>query len=295
MSSLCLAIFPLWIAWSEKFPGVWLGVLGILWSCLVFAPIAHWVWGDGWLADLGTIDFGGGLLVIAVACSGFRVNPKDVERIVADASDLRPHQGLGAMLLWLGAALFISAQTFHADGRAALALLNVLLGTSAGIMVWCFSNGFVWKAPALDALVVNVAAAVMGMAPLAGFVQPQSAIIIGALVGFLANVWFHFGLRDRTATRSLYFSTMGVAAAVGMLCAGVFATTSVAVARWDGRPVYGFIEGEPRQLLHQIVGVGSAAAWAFIVTRLLHYAVGQCQSRFAGTASAAADHASTPS
>ncbi len=283
-TGLLLAIVPLWIVWSQRFRGIWLGLIGVLWSSFVFAPIAHWVWGDGWLEKLGTIDFGGGLLVMAVAFSGLKWNLGVPDSIPCNF-DLSARQGLGTMLLWLGASLFVSAQTFHADGRAALALLNVLIGTSAGILVWSVCNGFIWKVHGLHSIGVGVIVCVAGMASSAGVVLPQSAIVIGAFIGFLANVWFHLGLKSRDATRSLCFSTLGMAAAGGLLSAGVFATTSVAVRRWDGRPVIGLMEGEPLQLLHQAVGVCSVGAWVFVVSWLLYCVVERCQTLASGRAS----------
>lgn len=275
-TGLFLAMVPLWVVWSQRFRGAWLGLTSVLWSSLVFAPVAHWVWGDGWLETIGTIDFGGGLLVIAVACSGLRWN-LSVPDIAPCNLDPSARQGLGTTLVWLGASLFISAQSFHADGRAAVAFLNVLLGTSAGVLVWSVANGFVWKAHGLHSMGVGVIACVAGMASSAGVVMPQSAIIIGASVGFLANVCFHLGLKSRGAARTLYFSTLGIAAVGGSLSAGVFATTSVAARRWDGRPVIGLIEGEPSQLLYQVVGVCGVSAWAFVVSWLLYYVVEICQ------------------
>ena len=93
--------------------------------------------------------------------------------------------------MWLGMSLHVSGYTFHADGRAMIALVNMLIGTGCGILIWSFCNSFLWKRPFTDSTAAGTLAGLAAIAPGAGFMLPQSAMILGCASVVLSNIVFH--------------------------------------------------------------------------------------------------------
>ena len=279
--SVFVAITPLWIVWGRRHSIVVVGGCSLIWVTLVFAPVAHWVWGDGYLERLGTIDFGGGLIYLAVACSvvGWlrpeRSDPSDPDTTDTPADLFRP--AIGALALWLGATMYFVAQTFQADGRAALTLVNMQLGLSACVLAWGGTNLFVWGREASYRLEWGVLAAVAGMAGAAGYLLPHSVILLGLMVGMLCNVLDHWA-QHRSSPEWPLATSLGVGSIVGLVGAGLLATTAAAGNRWDHRPISGAIQGEFQQVLYQLAGIAAVAVWALLVSwvmRAVHSRLGR--------------------
>lgn len=172
--------------------------------------------------------------------------------------------------MWLGMSLHVSGYAFHADGRAMISLVNMLIGTATGLMVWSFCNSFLWKRPFTDNTAAGTLAAFSAIAPVAGFMLLQSAMILACVSVVISNIIFHATSRKvpHDPQRQLFY-TFGIGAFNGMLGAGMFATTAVAGHRWDGRAILGLIQGNSNQILMQGIAIASVVVWSAIISWLL--------------------------
>jgi Amt family ammonium transporter len=243
-----------------------------LWGILVYAPLAHWVWGGGWLAKLGTLDFAGGTVVHVNAAAAALVvslmlRPrKDYARRAILPHNV-PFTLLGAGLLWFGWFGFNGGSALAANAIAALAFVNTMLAPIATLVVWTLLDlsrtGRATAVGAATAIVVGLVA----VTPAAGFVSPIFALLLGAV----AAVPSYFALLWRARTRiddSLdVVAAHGVGGTVGALLTGVLAQKS-----WNG-VADGLLFGNPRQLAIQAVGVlatiAFSAAGTFAIVKLL--------------------------
>jgi Amt family ammonium transporter len=237
------------------------------WSLLVYAPVAHWVWGGGWLGRLGALDFAGGTVVhvnaaVTALVAALVLGPrKDYAR-----QALLPHSVpftlLGAGLLLFGWFGFNAGSALAANSVAALAFVNTLLAPMATLVVWTLIDlrrtGKVTAVGAATALVVGLVA----VTPAAGFVGPASAVLLGALAAFPS----YFGLVWRARTRlddSLdVVAAHGLGGAAGALLTGVLAQKS-----WGGGD--GLLGGNGRQLLVQALAVAAVLAFSAAATFLI--------------------------
>jgi Amt family ammonium transporter len=236
-----------------------------VWSLVVYCPVAHWVWGGGWLSRMGALDFAGGTVVHITAASAalvaaLMVGPrKDFGRHAMLPHNV-PFTLLGAGLLWFGWFGFNGGSALAVNGAATLAFCNTLLAPSVTLLVWVAldltGSGKVTAAGGATGVVVGLVA----ITPAAGFVSPLSAMAIGALVAFPS----HYAIQYRSASRlddSLdVVAAHGVGGVVGALLTGVFAQKA-----W-GAPVDGLLFGNPRLLLVQGVAVLATIAFTMTVT-----------------------------
>jgi Amt family ammonium transporter len=239
-----------------------------LWSILVYAPIAHWVWGGGWLGKLGALDFAGGTVVhINAAAAAFVVAlvlgaRKDYARTAIIPQNV-PFTLLGAGLLWFGWFGFNGGSALGANQSAALAFANTMFAPMATLVVWSLIDitrtGKTTAIGAATAIVVGLVA----VTPAAGFVSPLSAIAIGGI----AAAPSYFALLWRARTRlddSLdVVAAHGVGGIVGALLTGILAERS-----WNG-VVNGALFGNGRQLLVQLAAVAATIVYSAIATLLI--------------------------
>ena len=206
-----------------------------LWSVVVYAPVAHWVWEPGgWLVTLGVLDFAGGAVVhINAGVSGLVCAYVLGPRKGYGRESFEPFNlGLtmaGAGLLWVGWFGFNAGSAVAADGRAGLAMAVTHIAASAGAVAWMLGEWVVRGRPSLLGLCSGLVAGLVAVTPAAGFVTPRSALLIGA-VGGLACYWGATGLkRMLNADDSLdVFGVHGIGGIVGALLTGVFASKTVA-------------------------------------------------------------------
>ncbi|MFA6954610.1 MAG: ammonium transporter [Thermoanaerobaculia bacterium] len=243
-----------------------------LWSLVVYAPVAHWVWGGGWLASLGALDFAGGTVVhISAAVAAFvvavMVGPRTDYGRQALVPQNVPFTLLGAGLLWLGWFGFNGGSALAASPAAALAFTNTMFAPIATLCAWTLLDlartGKATAVGAATAIVVGLVA----VTPAAGFVSPGSAILIGAI----AAIPSYFALLWRARTRlddSLdVLSAHGAGGIVGALLTGVFAEKA-----WSGG-ANGLLFGNPKQLAIQAAAVAATIAYSavatFVILRLI--------------------------
>jgi len=230
-----------------------------LWTLVVYAPIAHWVWEPGgWLAQIGALDFAGGAVVhinagaAGLACAWFIGPRRGYGRQAFEPYSLALTMA-GAGLLWVGWFGFNAGSAIAADGRAGLAMLVTHVAAAAGALSWMFAEWVVRGRPSLLGLCSGIVAGLVAITPAAGFVTPASALLIGTLAG-LACYWGATGLKRLLgADDSLdVFGVHGIGGIVGSLLTGLLAS----------RP----ISGAQGNLLVQALGTGAVLAYSLAVT-----------------------------
>ncbi|MFL5493209.1 MAG: ammonium transporter [Gemmatimonadales bacterium] len=237
-----------------------------LWTLLVYAPVAHWVWGGGWLMTRGVLDFAGGTVVhinagvsalVAALVLGVR---KDYARQAILPHNV-PFTLLGAGLLWFGWFGFNGGSALAANELAALAFTNTFLAPMATLVVWVlldyFRTGHATAVGGATGIVIGLVA----ITPAAGFVSPASALALGALAAFPS--YFVIVLRSRTRLDDSLdvFAGHGIGGMTGALLTGVFAQKA-----WNAAGADGLIAGNATQLAIQALGVASSIAYSAVVT-----------------------------
>jgi Amt family ammonium transporter len=236
-----------------------------LWTLLVYAPVAHWVWGGGWLAQLGALDFAGGTVVhvnagAAALVAALALGPrKDYARKAMLPHNV-PFTLLGAGLLWFGWFGFNAGSALAASPSAVLAFVNTLLAPAAALVAWTLlelrRTGRATAVGGATAIVVGLVA----ITPAAGYVGPMPALALGGL----SAVPSYFALSWRPRTRlddSLdVVAAHGLGGTVGALLTGVLAQKA-----WNGT-ADGLLFGNPGQLAVQATAVLAAAAFSMAGT-----------------------------
>ncbi|MEK0431254.1 MAG: hypothetical protein RL139_1058, partial [Gemmatimonadota bacterium] len=234
------------------------------WSLVVYAPVAHWVWGGGWLAQLGVLDFAGGTVVhitagTAALVAATMVGPRRDYGRQAFLPHNVPMMLTGAALLWFGWVGFNGGSALAVNGIAVQATVNTVLAPIAAVVTWlALELGRSGRATAVGAgtaIVVGLVA----ITPGCGFVSPLGALAIGALTAIPCQLVIHW--RPRTALDDALdvVGAHGTGGVVGALLTGVFTTTA-----WGGPA--GLLEGAPRQLGLQALGVVAVMAWTAMAT-----------------------------
>lgn len=244
-----------------------------LWGLLVYAPIAHWVWGGGFLGALGALDFAGGTVVhinagvaalVGALVLGAR---KDYGRQAILPHNV-PFTLLGAALLWFGWFGFNGGSALAANASAALAFANTMLAPAATLLVWTLLDllrtGKATAVGAATAIVVGLVA----VTPAAGFVSPLSALLIGALAAFPSYYVLLWRARTRLDDSLDVFAGHGVGGITGALLTGIFAEKA-----WNG-VADGLLFGNPAQLGIQAAAVLAAVVYSALGTFALLKLVG---------------------
>jgi len=241
-------------------------VFGLLWTTLVYDPLAHWVWGGGWLAELGALDFAGGTVVhISSGFSALALALVIGKRIGFGEYDMEPHNIpmtlLGAALLWFGWFGFNAGSALAADGLAANAFVVTNTAAAAGALAWLFASWLSGKPSSLG-MVSGAVAGLVAITPAAGFVDPMSSIVIGAVAGVVCYKALLFRVRRGWDESLDAWAVHGIGGLWGAIATGIFASESVG-------GYTGLLYGNVEQFIAQIVGAGAAIVYAFAVTMIL--------------------------
>jgi Amt family ammonium transporter len=243
-----------------------------LWSLVVYAPIAHWVWGGGWLAQMGAIDFAGGTVVhVNAAAAAFAAALVLGQRSEYGKTPILPHNVpfvlLGAGMLWFGWFGFNAGSAVAASPIAALAFVTTMLAPAATLVMWTFLDMIRSGKPTAVGAATAIVVGLVAVTPAAGFVSPMSAILLGAI----AAVPSYFALMIRAKTSlddSLdVIAAHGVGGTVGALLTGVFAEKALNTVA-DGA-----LFGNPGQLVAQGAAVLAAMVYSgaasFVLLKLI--------------------------
>jgi len=239
------------------------------WSLLVYVPFTHWVWGGGFLAEWGALDFAGGMVVhvsagMAALASVWVVG----RRVFAKGERKVPHNiafvALGTGLLWFGWFGFNGGSALAANGIAAQAFVNTDIAGSIAMCTWLFIS---WKVDGKPSLIGAFTGAVAGLAcvtPCAGFIPTWSAFIIGLLAGSVCYGAVKFKERMKWDDALDVWAAHGVGGILGSVALGVFASTAVNAAGADG-----LLRGNPGFLGVQVLAVLIIGTYSFVVTWLI--------------------------
>ncbi|MFZ0242099.1 MAG: ammonium transporter [Desulfobacterales bacterium] len=246
-------------------------VFTILWITFVYCPIAHWVWGGGWMGRMGALDFAGGTVVhINAGVAGLVLALVLGKRIGYGKEAMFPSSitltALGAALLWFGWFGFNAGSQLAADGIAASAFLVTNTSAAIGALAWMSAEWMVSKKPTVLGMASGIVAGLVAITPAAGFVNMPAALVIGAVAGLLGYVGVtvlkhRLGYDDSLDA----FGVHGMCGIWGALATGLFADPAVNAA---GR---GLFYGNPKQLWIQLVSIAATAAFTAVGTIILVY------------------------
>ena len=244
-------------------------VFVLLWSTFIYAPLAHWVWGGGWMGAMGALDFAGGTVVhISSGISALAAAMVYGTRRGYGRENMMPHNlpfsVIGASLLWVGWFGFNAGSALAADGLAAVAFVTTNTAAAAAALTWMFTEWATGGKPTLLGAATGAVAGLVSITPAAGFVSPGSAIIIGAGGGILCyaacNLKARLGYDDSLDVVGVH----GVGGIWGALATGLFASTLV-----NPGGANGLFFGNAGQLWIQFVGVVATMVFAFVGTMVI--------------------------
>jgi len=262
------------IAERVKFPAYVMFVL--LWSTLVYDPVAHWVWGvGGWLREAGVLDFAGGTVVhISSGVSGLVFALMIGKRKGYGVEPMVPHHlpmtVLGAALLWFGWFGFNAGSALGANGVAVNAFATTHVATAAAAVAWLVAEWMYHGKPTILGAASGAVAGLVAITPGAGFVTVLSSLAIGAIGGVIcffavAVIKSKFGYDDSLDA----FGVHGVGGTWGAIATGIFATKAVNSAGADG-----LLYGDAGQVVKQLMGVGASMVFAAVMTFIIIKLIG---------------------
>ncbi len=248
-------------------------IFSCAWLVLVYAPVTHWVWGGGWLGEMGLYDFAGGTVVhitagVAALVAAVVLGP----RRGFPSTQMMPHNMTmtiaGAGMLWVGWFGFNGGSALAADGNASMAILVTHISAATGAMTWMAIEWLKFGKPSALGVVTGMVAGLGTITPASGFVGPGGALIIGLLAGSVCFSATQYIKRVLKIDDSLdVFPVHGVGGILGTLLAGVFSATSLGV--FSG---YGFADGIETmagQLKVQFIGVIATIVFTAFVSWVL--------------------------
>jgi ammonium transporter, Amt family len=256
----------------------------VLWSTLIYVPIAHWVWNpDGWLRGLGAIDFAGGIVVhvsaglsaLAAALvvgrrKGCSLPWKDHMKAIEhkdSATEFKPtnipYVLLGAALLWFGWFGFNAGSALAANDLAVNALVTTNLAAAAAAVSWMMADWLIKGKPSAVGIAIGGVVGLVAITPAAGFVSVSSALIIGLAAGIISNLVANWRAgRSRIDDTLDVFACHGVGGLWGSIAAGLFASATISIAE-NVPGINGAFFGNPGQLVAQLIAIAVVAPFAF--------------------------------
>lgn len=260
-------------AFAERMKFSAMLIFSVAWSVLVYSPVTHWVWGGGWLADMGLLDFAGGTVVhITAGVSALVAAVYMGPRTGFGKVPMPPHNMTmtvtGAGLLWVGWFGFNGGSALAANGNAAMAILVTHLSASAGALTWMALERLRFGKSSALGIVTGMVAGLGTITPASGYVGPGGALVIGLLAGivcFYATLWIKRGLKIDDSLD--VFPVHGVGGILGTFLAGIFSSRELGV--FSG---FGFAEGIETmfsQLQVQVVGIVVTIVFSGIVSYVL--------------------------
>ncbi|NNC59302.1 MAG: ammonium transporter [Erythrobacter sp.] len=256
-------------AWVDRARFGWVIAFCALWGLVVYAPVAHWVWGGGWLSALGVVDFAGGIVVHTTAgVSALVIALLLGRRSGFPGPALLPHApGLtmvGAALLWVGWFGFNGGSALTASDDASAAILNTHIAAASATLAWLLTEKFALGKPTMVGWATGAIAGLAAITPAAGTVGPGAAIIIGSLSALLCYYAIVLvKLRLKIDDSLDVFAVHGVGGILGSLLLAVLAAESL------GGVGYAEGSGMGGLLFAQLIGVGAVALYSAVVTAIL--------------------------
>ena len=238
----------------------------VLWVTIVYAPLAHWVWGGGWLGSLGALDFAGGTVVhinagVAALAAAIIIG----KRIGFGQQAMPPHNVpmivLGAALLWFGWFGFNAGSALAADGIAVNAFVVTNVATATAVLTWVAAAWIFDGKPSVVGAASGAVAGLVAITPAAGFVGAMPAIVIGFGAGAICYGAVKLLLRLKVDDALAVWGVHGVGGTWGALATGLFVGIGFA-ALGDGI-------SRSEQIVYQLIGIGATWGWAFVTTSII--------------------------
>lgn len=246
-------------------------VFTVLWLTFIYSPLAHWVWGGGWMANMGALDFAGGTVVhINAGVAGLVLSLVLGKRIGYGKDAMFPSSisltALGAALLWFGWFGFNAGSQLAADGVAASAFLVTNTSAAMGALGWMFVEWWVNKRPTVLGIASGVVSGLVAITPAAGFVDLSASLVIGLIAGILG--FFSVSVLKNKIGYDDSLDAFGVHGMCGMwgaLATGIFANPAINEV---GR---GLLFGNPKQLYIQAVSIVGTILFTAVGTLIVVY------------------------
>lgn len=240
-----------------------------IWSLVVYAPIAHWVWAsDGWLFTKGILDYAGGTVVhINAGIAGLVAAIVLGKRLGYGREAMAPHNlvltVVGASMLWVGWFGFNAGSALAADGRAGMAMAVTQIATAAAALTWMFVEWMAKGKPSVLGIATGAVAGLVAITPASGFVGPTGALLIGLAAGVFCY-WGATSLKRMMGYDDSLdaFGVHGIGGIVGAVLTGVFAVKDIGGTA-------GLLEGNAGQLTTQLIGVGATVIYGLIATFII--------------------------
>lgn len=244
----------------------------VLWVTIVYAPVAHWVWGGGWLGELGALDFAGGNVVhINSGVAALAAAVIFGKRLGFGSEPMEPHNVpmvvLGAGLLWFGWFGFNAGSALSADGNAVNAFVVTNTAAAAGILGWTATAWLLDGKPTVIGAASGAVAGLVAITPAAGFVGPMPAIVIGLVAGVLCDLAARFLVRMNLDDALSVWGVHGIGGTWGALATGLF----VGVGFGGIAAFTDASRGE--QILNQVISIVATWAWAFVMTFVIFWVI----------------------
>ena len=260
-------------AWVDRARFSWVVVFAGLWSLIVYAPVAHWVWGGGWLAQFGALDFAGGIVVHTTAgLSALVVALLLGRRQGFPTSALLPHAPgltmIGAMLLWVGWFGFNGGSALAASDNAATAIINTHAAAVTAALVWIAIERVTFGKPTTVGFATGAIAGLATVTPASGFISPGAALVFGALAAVVC-----YGAIQLVKVRLRLDDSLDVFAVHGV--GGMLGSILLAVFLAEGLGGTGYAEGfgMGSMLGVQVLAVAAVAIYSAVATALIALAV----------------------
>jgi Amt family ammonium transporter len=255
----------------------------ILWLPIVYVPIAHWVWGNGWLMKAGFLDFAGGSVVhLNAGIAGLVAALVVGKRSGYGSDNFAPYDlslaVIGTGLLWVGWFGFNGGSALAIGSRAVFAIVSTHLAAAAGALTWMLLEWVTRGRPSVLGMISGAVAGLGTITPASGYVLPWHGLVIGVIAGgvcFWASTKLKYWLGYDDSLD--VFGVHGVGGALGTLLTGVFATAAVSMAADHPSGNSGLIEGNAAQVTTQLTGIVATLLWSavatFIILKLIGFAI----------------------
>jgi ammonium transporter, Amt family len=256
-------------AYAERVKFSGMLVFSLLWLLIVYCPVAHWVWGDGWLQKMGLMDFAGGTVVHLNAGMAALVCALVLGRRKGFPETAMPPHNMtmvvtGACMLWVGWFGFNAGSALAADGTAGMAMLVTHIGAASGAFAWMVCEWLRYQKPSVLGIVTGMVAGLGTITPASGFVGPLGALAIGGAAGIVCFFATNYMKRALAIDDSLdVFPVHGVGGILGTLLTGVFVSAAFGGIGYPDKVDMG------SQVMVQVYGILAIGAWSGVLTYLL--------------------------
>lgn len=238
----------------------------VAWSMLIYIPLAHWVWGGGFLQQMGVVDFAGGIVVHASAGLAALASVLFVGKRKMPDQDKEPHNityvALGTGLLWFGWFGFNAGGALAANSIAGVAFTNTDIAASVAMITWLAISWYREKKPSFVGALTGAVSGLATITPAAGYIEPWTAAILGGIGAVTCYYAVQLRIKLDWDDALDVWGVHGVGGILGSILLGIFALKSV-------NGVSGLIEGDVHQFCVQLIGVLIASVYAFVVTYLI--------------------------